>query len=476
MLKSICRINSSVLKLSPKSRRIDVWKNHLTLRGTVTCTTNTNRGHHQARFSTSHLCQESLDGTGNVNHIEEYVDDEYDPFLDEPMELVKEVAESIRTSVREYTKHHKLKLVAITASRTFTPQKIEVDHGADTYAEWISKTCEEDGIQYRTYRVAGGLENTANQVQNLIHSANHSSHGILVYYPIYNRPHILGVDNERFSYGQNWSVEQQEKLIEKGCEDILRHNEASWPSMNYKTRDDYFRDSIPPSRDVEGLCKTYQSRSICRNQKLYVDQYNGGIIDCNDHTSDESNVVNHTIFPCTALAVVRVMKRCLKEFDPRKPVGKRFEQLKVTIINRSQIMGRPLASMLANDGATVYSVDEKSIILIKPGRKDAKKNQCSKVEKSVQECIQESSVIVTGVPSSTYRVPSQWIQPNSTVINVASEPNVNEDELREIPGIQYISQIGKVTVALLEHNLVQLHKLYHSNGNVDGNATTNTKD
>ena len=40
----------------------------------------------------------------------------------------------------------------------------------------------------------------------------------------------------------------------------------------------------------------------------------------------------------------------------------------VTVINRSEIVGRPLAAMLANDGADVYSVDINSIYLFRGGR------------------------------------------------------------------------------------------------------------
>ena len=40
----------------------------------------------------------------------------------------------------------------------------------------------------------------------------------------------------------------------------------------------------------------------------------------------------------------------------------------MTIINRSEIVGRPLAAMLANDGAEVYSIDIDSIYLFSGGR------------------------------------------------------------------------------------------------------------
>ena len=40
----------------------------------------------------------------------------------------------------------------------------------------------------------------------------------------------------------------------------------------------------------------------------------------------------------------------------------------VTVINRSEVVGRPLAAMLANDGATVYSIDINSIYMFKNGK------------------------------------------------------------------------------------------------------------
>ena len=54
-------------------------------------------------------------------------------------------------------------------------------------------------------------------------------------------------------------------------------------------------------------------------------------------------------------------------YDVTKPIGRRMEGKVVTVINRSEIVGRPLAAMLSNDGATVYSVDINSIYRFEPG-------------------------------------------------------------------------------------------------------------
>lgn len=73
----------------------------------------------------------------------------------------------------------------------------------------------------------------------------------------------------------------------------------------------------------------------------------------------------------------------------------------------------------------------------------------------------QSSVVVTGVPTKDYRLPTEWIQPGTTVVNVASFKNVDEERLLQIPGVVYVPLVGKVTVAMLERNLVRLFEQFH---------------
>jgi hypothetical protein len=70
-------------------------------------------------------------------------------------------------------------------------------------------------------------------------------------------------------------------------------------------------------------------------------------------------------------------------------------------------------------------------------------------------------IVVTGVPTKSYRLPSEWIQPNTIVVNVASYKNVDEASLLQIPGVIYVPQVGKVTVAMLERNLMRLFDQFH---------------
>lgn len=86
----------------------------------------------------------------------------------------------------------------------------------------------------------------------------------------------------------------------------------------------------------------------------------------------------------------------------------------------------------------------------------------------------QSSIVITGVPAKNYKLPTDWIKPNTTVINVASFKNVNEDELLKIPGVVYVSQVGKVTVAMLERNLMRLYEQFHAPRNyLNGSRNSN---
>jgi hypothetical protein len=44
---------------------------------------------------------------------------------------------------------------------------------------------------------------------------------------------------------------------------------------------------------------------------------------------------------------------------------------------------------------------------------------------------------------------------------VASFKNVDEEALLRIPGVVYVPQVGKVTVAMLERNLIRLYDQFH---------------
>jgi len=279
------------------------------------------------------------------------------------------------------------------------------DPAAKKYAEWTGKACQADGLRYELRELDDPLD-----VETALIDANDDPrvHGIIVYYPIFaGASGTLGVLGETFS-GQS--------------------------------RDDYLRDTVSFKCDVEGLCHTYRT-NLYRNVRFL------------DYPRNEQKCV----LPCTALSVVKILEHCPGVYDRSKPVGKQLEGKTITVVNRSEIVGRPLAAMLANDGATVYSVDINSIFLLSGNGQ----RMHHATGETPETCVRNSSVVVTGVPTKDYRLPTDWIQPFTTVVNVASYKNVDEDELLKIPGVVYVPLVGKVTVAMLERNLMRLFDQFH---------------
>ena len=83
----------------------------------------------------------------------------------------------------------------------------------------------------------------------------------------------------------------------------------------------------------------------------------------------------------------------------------------ITIINRSEVVGRPLAALLANDGAMVYSVDVSDILEFSRGKNlEHKKYKVHDSEKKLEDILPISDIVITGVPSPNYRVPLELLK------------------------------------------------------------------
>ena len=73
------------------------------------------------------------------------------------------------------------------------------------------------------------------------------------------------------------------------------------------------------------------------------------------------------------------------------------------VFNRSEVVGRPLAAMLANDGATVYSIDITGMLRYTAGSVQGTiKVEETKVPQA--EAIGAADMVVAGVPSKAFVV------------------------------------------------------------------------
>eukprot|EP00977_Amphora_coffeiformis_P013503 scaffold3571_cov176-Amphora_coffeaeformis.AAC.19 len=310
---------------------------------------------------------------------------------------VSPLAEQMRTEVRNYTQKHKdVRLVGILAS------KGDFRQDAETYTRSVAKTFFEDGIDYELLRCPCGERSGVEQAIRAM-NARTDVHGILVFYPIFT--------NSRANLPKTY----------------LNKMNGTY----YKTEDDYLRDLVLPSKDVEGLSHPYNARHLFRARA-------------------KSRQQNEMYIPCTALAVARILESF---HQPSLRENGDWTGSVFTVINRSEILGRPLAAMLALHGASVYSVDEHSILEFQP---QGRMRRCTGLD--LEACLERSSVVVTGVPSPHFRLPAHAIQDNTTVVNVSTFSNIDETDFGDRPSVTLITQVGKVTVAALEHNLIRLHK------------------
>ncbi|WPK26047.1 hypothetical protein PUMCH_003392 [Australozyma saopauloensis] len=205
-------------------------------------------------------------------------------------------------------------------------------------------------------------------------------------------------------------------------------------------QDQYLQQLISPEKDVEGL-----------NFMYYHNLYH------NVRFLDSPTNEQKSILPCTPLAMVKILEY-LGVYNKHLHYGNRLYGKKVLVVNRSEIVGRPLAALLANDGATVFSLDINNIQKFTRGddllMQRHKVTDLDSEEYSLEHVAPQCDVIITGVPSDKYKFPTELVSNGTVVINFLSCKNF-EDAIKQKAGL-YVPSIGKVTISMLLRNLLRL--------------------
>jgi len=197
-----------------------------------------------------------------------------------------------------------------------------------------------------------------------------------------------------------------------------------------------------------------------------------------------------SILPCTPLAVVKALER-IGVYNALLPYGDRAYGRTITVINRyaitvpyhptpslrctthhsprSEVVGRPLAALLANDGARVFSVDIDSIqeYTKRPAAASTDGGRATRrayhphhvvrpapPEFDLTRCLALSDVVVSAVPSASYKVPNAALKDGCVCVNIAADKNFEAD-VRDKASL-YIPAVGKVTILMLLRNLLRL--------------------
>ncbi|GAB7342700.1 hypothetical protein MBLNU457_g0852t1 [Dothideomycetes sp. NU457] len=203
-------------------------------------------------------------------------------------------------------------------------------------------------------------------------------------------------------------------------------------------RDRTLQFMVDMHKDVEGL-----SPSLINN--MYQ----------NIRFLDPPHNTQKSILPCTPLAMIKILEH-LQIYNTFLDYGKRLFGRRITIINRSEVVGRPLAALLANDGAEVYSADITGVQRFSRG-KGLRKQQHEVEDKegwTLEDCLKISDVVISGVPGDKFKVPTQHVRDGAVCINFSSEKNF-VPEIKEKASI-YVPAVGKVTIMILLRNLLRL--------------------
>ncbi|KAJ9657005.1 Methylenetetrahydrofolate dehydrogenase [NAD(+)] [Neophaeococcomyces mojaviensis] len=205
-------------------------------------------------------------------------------------------------------------------------------------------------------------------------------------------------------------------------------------------QDSYLQNVVSLSKDVEGLTHKYIF-NMYQNIRFL------------DPTSAPPS--QKSILPCTPLAVIKTLEY-LHIYNIILPYGNRLFGHTICVVNRSEVVGRPLAALLANDGATVYSVDISGVQKFTRGEGLRKRKH--DVEEMEGWCLKDAAplcdVVVTGVPGDKFKFDVGLLREGAVCVNFSSEKNF-PPEVKQKASI-YVPAIGKVTIAVLLRNLLRI--------------------
>ena len=128
--------------------------------------------------------------------------------------------------------------------------------------------------------------------------------------------------------------------------------------------------------------------------------------------------------------------------------------------HRSEVVGRPLSALLANDGARVFSVDIDSIqeYTKRPTAvaSAASSTSAGGAERAVgrayhprhvvrpappefdlARCLALSDVVISAVPSAEYKVPTAALKDGCVCVNVAADKNFEPDVRDKVRGLSF---------------------------------------
>lgn len=198
-------------------------------------------------------------------------------------------------------------------------------------------------------------------------------------------------------------------------------------------RDRTLQDEVDSEKDVEGLSPRWV-------RLLYHDVRTVG------------DGAKKTVLPCTPLAIVKAFEHVGFYARGAAP-GTQARGRTVVVFNRSEVVGRPLAAMLAHDGARVFSFDLDGCLEYEGAA--VRQSQATRAQ-----ALAEADAVVTGVPSRDFPlVRAAEIKPGAVCVNFSTFKNMADDILDRAS--VFLPRVGPITVAMLLRNTLRLYENFH---------------
>jgi len=197
-------------------------------------------------------------------------------------------------------------------------------------------------------------------------------------------------------------------------------------------QDRYLKDLVDFRKDIEGL-SAYWIDKLYENERLVRGAEQAG----------------KAVVPCTALSILKILEAngAYGASGTRPAEGKI-----VTIFNRSEVVGRPLAVMMSNDGATVFSFDEHGPLCYQEGHAE-------ETDVTRAAALAQSDLVITGVPSRAFaKIRFDELAPHAVCLNFATVKNFAPEVERQAE--LFIPRVGPVTVAMCMRNTLRLYRTY----------------
>lgn len=203
--------------------------------------------------------------------------------------------------------------------------------------------------------------------------------------------------------------------------------------LSDRTGDRWLRELVDPRKDVEGM-HSFWGRLLYENTRFV----------------DPERTVR-AILPCTPLAVLKLLEAAGVHSDREDAP---LEGVTATVINRSEVVGRPLAAMLANDGARVHSLDLTGPLTFEPAiGRHAHDVRSSDIDR--RAALAASDVVISAVPSRDFElVRAEEVKEGAVCVDVAELTNF-DPSVRERASV-FVPRVGPLTVAMAARNLVRL--------------------